>query len=124
MAIDELIIRVAAVLGSISTIVLTIVAIVQPFNAIKEGIKELLHFRLNRECERIISRGWASYSEIEDLGSLYARYKALKGNGSGDKAYELATNVDVLNESEAQKRRIEECFFLQREYDAKMGGDQ
>lgn len=104
---------IAAILSAVSVIAGIVVTVTDPFRKAMLAIKALLHYRLNRECLRIIERGWATYAEMDDLGELYERYKGIGGNGSGDKSYEMACRVLVISESEAQKRRVAECYYLQ-----------
>lgn len=61
------------------------------FSALKKGVLALLRYRLFVECERIINQSYITSEELTDLDSLHEAYKGLKGNGTGDALYKLAT---------------------------------
>lgn len=62
-------------------------------NAIKEGMKGILHDRIVQKCTFLLERGYYTPDDLEDLEYLNIPYMALGGNGSAkrmlNKVYEL-----------------------------------
>lgn len=54
---------------------------------IKDGVKALLKFRVNKLSTDVIEKEWASLDEREDLEDMFNSYKKLGGNGRAEKKY-------------------------------------
>ena len=54
---------------------------------IKDGVKALLKFRVNKLATDVIEKEWASLDEREDLEDMFNSYKKLGGNGRAEKKY-------------------------------------
>lgn len=76
------------IVGGLCTFIFTYAIM---FGALKKGVLALLRYRLFVECERIIKQAYITSEELTDLDSLHDAYKGLKGNGTGDALYKLAT---------------------------------
>ena len=85
--------------------------IAKPILAVTYGIKSLLRYRINRECQRTVNRGWITSEEIEDLNDLYESYRSLGGNGTVKKFYEEALNCTRVSAAEADRLRQDECYY-------------
>lgn len=105
------IISLAGVISALAVIIAFGYKIIRPFMAVTHGIKSLLRYRIVRECNRIVTRGWVTTQEIEDLTDLHDSYKALAGNGSVTKFYLEAINCRRVSEAEADRLRQDECYY-------------
>jgi len=62
--------------------------------AIKEGIKVLLWFRLDKDCYQVIERGYVTRDEFDRISDEYSAYHALGGNGTGTALYKQVCALD------------------------------
>ena len=60
---------------------------------IEEALLALLHDRLYAECQRIISRGWASADDKRNLEYMYKPYETLGGNGTCKAMYSICLTL-------------------------------
>lgn len=56
--------------------------------ALKAGIKAVLHDRLWQAHKHYMSQGWCSLEDKKNVEYLYQPYAALGGNGTGKDAYQ------------------------------------
>ena len=105
------IIALAGVISALAVIIGFGYKIIRPFMAVTHGIKSLLRYRIVRECNRIVTRGWVTTQEIDDLTDLHDSYKALGGNGSVTKFYLEAINCRRVSAAEADRLRQDECYY-------------
>ena len=54
-------------------------------NAIEQAVKALTHDSFFRYCRYLLREGYVTTETLENLEHLYASYKALDMNGTGDK---------------------------------------
>lgn len=66
---------------------------------IKSGVKSLLKFRLNRLTSEIITQGYSSLDQREDLEDMFRSYKKLGGNGRTEKKYTRALECETRFEN-------------------------
>ena len=66
---------------------------------IKSGVKSLLKFRLNRLTSEIITQGYSSLDQREDLEDMFRAYKKLGGNGRTEKKYAKALEYETRFEN-------------------------
>ena len=61
-------------------------------DALREGMKAILHDMLFQLCEKYLALGYIPVAEAEDILDrakvIYKAYKGLKGNGTGTTLYE------------------------------------
>ena len=105
------VIAIAGFLSAIAVIGGITYKIAKPILAVTHGIKSLLRYRINRECQRTVNRGWITSDEIEDINDLYESYRSLGGNGTVKKFYEEALNCTRVSEAEADRLRQDECYY-------------
>lgn len=68
------------------------------FNTIENALIALQHDRLYRLTEEYIERGYVTLDELDNLDYIFNSYKALGGNGSGERRYNLVQKLPVVNE--------------------------
>ncbi len=56
--------------------------------ALKDGIKAVLHDRLWQAHKHYMDQGWCSLEDKQNVEHLYKPYAALGGNGTGKDAYQ------------------------------------
>ncbi|MFM9413356.1 hypothetical protein ACKQTC_03135 [Peptococcus simiae] len=66
-----------------------------------KALLALLHFRLYANAEDALKKGYTTVADIEDLENLYAAYKSLGGNGTGEKLYKDSMSLPVRKEQKA-----------------------
>lgn len=66
---------------------------------IKSGVKSLLKFRLNRLTSEIITQGYSTLDQREDLEDMFRSYKKLGGNGRTEKKYTKAVEYETRFEN-------------------------
>ena len=57
-------------------------------DAVKAGIKAVLHDRLWQAHKQYMTQGWCSLEDKKNVEYLYQPYAALGGNGTGKDAYQ------------------------------------
>ena len=57
-------------------------------DALKAGIKAVLHDRLWQAHRHYMAQGWCSLEDKKNVEDLYQPYAALGGNGTGKDAYQ------------------------------------
>lgn len=70
------------------------------FQMLENALIALQHDRLYRLTEEYIERGYVTLDELDNLDYLFSSYKALGGNGSGERRYNLVQKLPVVNEGE------------------------
>jgi hypothetical protein len=63
--------------------------------AIEQAVKSLNHDALFRYCRYLIQGDTITEAELENLNHLYATYKALGMNGTGEQMYLQAKNKPI-----------------------------
>ena len=77
---------VGAVVGGLFTAVVHLVRQARAKdNAIEQAVKALTHDSFFRYCRYLLREGYVTTETLENLEHLYASYKALDMNGTGDK---------------------------------------
>lgn len=113
------VIWIAGIIGAIAVIAGTFYKVSAPITNALKGIKSLLRYRLHRECIIVLSEGWITSQQIEDLTDLYESYKNLGGNGAVAKLYLDAIACHRISESEAEKRKAADCYYLMAQMEQK-----
>jgi hypothetical protein len=67
---------------------------------LENALIALQHDRLYRLTEEYIERGYVSLDELDNLEYIYTSYKALGGNGSGERRYNLVQKLPIINEGD------------------------
>lgn len=66
--------------------------------AIKKGVREVLHLELYKECQELLEIGRITPEDLKNVERIYENYHALGGNGTGTALYErilkLPINID------------------------------
>lgn len=58
-------------------------------------IKSLAHDRLFSEAKRLISQGYTTVEELENLEYLWTGYSGMGLNGTGEALYNKCKNLDI-----------------------------
>lgn len=70
-------------------------------DALKEGMKAILHDMLFQLCEKYLMLGYIPVEESEEVLArgkvLWEAYSGLDGNGTGEKIYTRFTNLPIRN---------------------------
>lgn len=67
----------------------------QQYDAVSNGIKIILHFRLNRECLRVQHKKCMTLGERQDIEDIFKAYEDLHGNGTGKQLYQQTMLLPV-----------------------------
>ena len=67
-------------------------------DAVKEGVKSLLHDRLYQACTHYVAQGWIDTESLHNLDYLYNAYHKLGGNGTGTNLYNRAKALPLEEE--------------------------
>ncbi len=59
-----------------------------------------LHNKIYKQCQEHIERGWISLDDFDDLTYLFDAYKALGGNGTGEKIFNKVANLPNKEEKQ------------------------
>lgn len=70
------------------------------FDVLENALIALQHDRLYRLTEEYIERGYVTLDELDNLEYIYTSYKALGGNGSGERRYNLVQKLPIINEGD------------------------
>lgn len=55
--------------------------------AMREGIKALLHDRIIEKCEKCLQKKYCTTEDMDEILYSYMPYKALNGNGSAERIF-------------------------------------
>lgn len=70
-------------------------------DALKEGMKAILHDMLFQICEKYLALGYIPVEDSEEVlaraAVLWNAYSGLNGNGTGEKVYTRFTNLPIKN---------------------------
>jgi hypothetical protein len=64
---------------------------------VDEALVSIEHHEIYQLCNRHLARGFISTDDLDDLGYLYRSYRALGGNGTGEKLYEKVAALPIKN---------------------------
>lgn len=62
-----------------------------------DALVAMLHHEIYDLCNAHLSMGYISTDDFDDLGYLYRSYKALGGNGTGERLYEKVAALPIKN---------------------------
>lgn len=65
---------------------------------LRQSQQVVLWYRLEKECKRVLARGYLIEGEPEMLTVLYEAYHQLGGNGRGTTLYQRAANLSYKDE--------------------------
>ncbi len=71
--------------------------------ALMAGIQVLLHFRLERECRRVLDRGSIDVEEQQAISDIYNAYHDLGGNGHGTDLFNRTMKLDYRRNEDDYK---------------------
>lgn len=63
--------------------------------AIKLGVRAVLHLELYKECQRLMERNCVSTEELKNVERIYENYHKLGGNGTGTALYERILKLPI-----------------------------
>ena len=89
---------VAGLTAAFSCLWKKVVAQKEESDAVKEGVKSLLHDRLYQACTHYVAQGWIDTESLHNLDYLYAAYHKLRGNGTGTNLYNRAKSLPLEEE--------------------------
>lgn len=72
-------------------------------SALERAVIAMLHDKIFDKAERYIKRGGITIKELENLRCLYTPYKALGGNGTGEKLFNDCCVLSIVTEDEADE---------------------
>lgn len=64
--------------------------------AIKNGMKIMLRYRLTRECEKAIRRNGMTLRDQANITEMFHAYQILGGNGAAKELYERTMELDII----------------------------
>lgn len=59
------------------------------------GTLALLHYRIHKNTQRYLERGYMTINERDDLEHIYRSYEDLGGNGTAQALYEQCKNLPI-----------------------------
>lgn len=68
------------------------------FSALEQSLRALQHDRIYQLTDKYIERGYVSLDELENLSKIFESYKALGGNGLGERKFNFVQKLPVVNE--------------------------
>ena len=63
--------------------------------AIKKGVREVLHLQLYKECQELLEAGSVAPEDLKNVEKIYENYHALGGNGTGTALYERILKLPI-----------------------------
>lgn len=78
--------------------------------ALRNGVQQILYFRLRRECERVVESATRTSRQTEDIIRLHDAYKALGHNGFIDEIYNRAMDVPCLQYFRKETNHEQHCL--------------
>lgn len=63
--------------------------------AIKKGVREVLHLQLYKECQELLEIGSVTPEDLKNVEKIYENYHALGGNGTGTALYERILKLPI-----------------------------
>lgn len=73
-------------------------------SALEKAVIAMLHDKIFEKAEKYIKRGGITIKELENLRCLFTPYKALGGNGTGEKLFNDCCELPILTEEEADEK--------------------
>lgn len=68
------------------------------FNILEQAMISLQHDRLYQLTEIYLSRGYVTLDELDNLDYIFNSYRAMGGNGSGERRYLLVQKLPIVEE--------------------------
>lgn len=75
-------------------------------DAVKEGVKSLLHDRLYQACTHYVAQGWIDTESLHNLDYLYNAYHRLGGNGTGTNLYNRAKALPLNTDQRKEENYV------------------
>ena len=73
--------------------------------ALKEGLKVLLWFRLDKDAYAALDRGYTTRVELDRISDEYDAYHALGGNGTGTALFEAVKRLPTRSDYKTEDIR-------------------
>lgn len=64
----------------------------------RDALLGLLHVRIYEDCRQILSKGYMTMDDYENIQFLYKPYRELGGNGTCEKLYEEVNDLGITTE--------------------------
>lgn len=63
-----------------------------------KGIKALLYTQINHECHKVLSQGYVTQEQYDDILFLFTPYEGLNGNGRAKKLWDEVQKLPLRPE--------------------------